>query len=107
VPSLSSRTAYVILWAVEEDLRDLIQQYAGDRPALEVLGEDITERAVERRLRDGRAGADEVSPLLPYIDFQDSFDIAMRIKSSLPEEVARGLSDLTGSVGKLVLVRNR
>jgi len=107
MPSISSRTAYVILWAIEEDLRNLIQQHAGDRPAAVVLGESVAARAAERRMRDGRTPANEVSPLLPYIDFQDAFDVAMRIKSRLPDEVANGLSGLNSMIGKLALIRNR
>lgn len=107
MPSISSRTAYVILWAIEEDMRTIIQQHAGDQSSITTLGSSVTERAIDRRKRDGRIPADTVASLLPYIDFQDSFDTALRIKSRLPDTLASGLSSLAPRAGKLASIRNR
>lgn len=107
MPSASSRLAYVLLWAVEEDLRNLIQLYAGGEEPIEALGPALTERAVRRRQLDKRATAEHLAGLLPYIDFQDSFDVVMRNRNRLPDDLADRLKALNSSTAGLALVRNR
>jgi LuxR family glucitol operon transcriptional activator len=107
MPSASSRMAYVLLWAVEEDLRNLIQLHAEGAAALDILGPTLAERAAKRRHQDKRASAEHLAGLLPYIDFQDAFDIVMRIRNRLSDDLASRLQTLNSSVGTLALVRNR
>jgi LuxR family transcriptional regulator, glucitol operon activator len=107
MPSASSQMAYVLLWAVEEDLRDLIQLYSEGATSVDVLGSSLTERAVKRRHQDKRTSAEHLAGLLPYIDFQDAFDIVMRNSDRLPDDLARRLQILHTSVAGLALVRNR
>jgi LuxR family transcriptional regulator, glucitol operon activator len=107
MPSASSRLAYVLLWAVEEDLRNLIQLYAGEASAVDVLGPALVERAAKRRHQDKRTSAEHLAGLLPYIDFQDAFDIVMRNRNRLPDDLSQGLQTLSSHVGALSLVRNR
>src|SRR6266567_379086 len=106
-PSISSRTAYVLLWAVEEDLRNLIQLHAGSSSALGLFGETLLGEAAKRRQRDKRIPTEVIAGLLPYIDFQDSFDVLMRIKAELPPDIVDNLQRLNQSAGQLTLVRNR
>jgi LuxR family transcriptional regulator, glucitol operon activator len=107
MPSASSRLAYVLLWAVEEDLRNLIQLHAEGVAPIEILGPALTERAVKRRQLDKRADAEHLAGLLPYIDFKDSFDVVMRIRSRLSDDLATPLRALNTSAEGLALVRNR
>jgi LuxR family transcriptional regulator, glucitol operon activator len=107
MPSASSRLAYVLLWAVEEDLRNLIQLHTGGEEPVEVLGQALTERAVRRRQLDKRATAEHLAGLLPYIDFKDSFDVVMRNRNRLPDDLAERLKTLNSSAEGLALVRNR
>lgn len=107
MPSASSRLVYVLLWSVEEDLRDLIQQYAGEVTPTEILGQSLVERAAKRRQQDKRSIAGHLTGLLPYIDFQDSFDVVMRNRARLPDDLAAGLQTLHPSVAGLTYVRNR
>lgn len=107
MPSTSSRMAYVLLWAVEEDLRNLIQLHAAGATSIDILGPDLTERAAKRRHQDKRANAEHLAGLLPYIDFQDAFDVVMRIKDRLSDDLTTRMQTLNESAGVLALVRNR
>lgn len=107
--SISSRTAYVLLSAMEEDLRALIEAHATEDAELDdFLGPQLVVRASERRQRDGhKSAATGVAQLVPYLDFQDSVDVLMRHRSLLPDRVGDGLQDLTPEVHGLTEVRNR
>ncbi len=107
MPSASSRLAYVLLWAVEEDLRNLIQLHAEGVAPIEILGPALTERAVKRRQLDKRANAEHLAGLLPYVDFKDSFDVVMRNRGRLSDDLATPLKTLNTSAEGLALVRNR
>jgi LuxR family glucitol operon transcriptional activator len=106
--SVASRTAYVLLSAIEEDLRSLIGEYASDQSPEEVIPAPVLERIRERRKRDRvPAEPEHVSQALPYLDFQDSFDTLMRLRSKLPESLIEGFKPLLTRLPSLVSVRNR
>ena len=106
--SFSSRTAYVLLSAVETDLRSLIDLHAGEAVPDSLLSPLVKERAVGRRARDRLTSPpDQMTQLLPYLDFQDSFDVLMRLKSSLPPSLFEGVKQLMPRLPALVEARNR
>jgi LuxR family transcriptional regulator, glucitol operon activator len=105
--SLAGRTAYVLLAAVEEDLRGLVERFAGDDP-VDVLGSELVQRTKDRRRRDGFAGSvTHLEQALPYLDFQDSYDLALRIKDRLPSELRDGLKSIHDRIAAVVPIRNR
>lgn len=106
--SYSSRTAYVLLAAIEEDFRGLIDQYGGESNPHELFGDELAETAIERRTRAGHKSAvHHVSQLTTYLDFQDSYDLLMRLKEQLPRELVAGLRPLQPDVVRVVTIRNR
>lgn len=108
MPSVSSRTAYVLLSAIEEDFRAVITSFAEEAQAPQVLGQERYETATGRRRRDGfKSETSNISALLPYVDFKDAFDVALGLKDKLPVHLLQGLRGLVPAVERLVPVRNR
>lgn len=105
--SLASSTAYVLLGSIEADLRNIVEHFADEDDLPAALGVDIINRAQDRRTKDGYGKATTVTQLLPYIDFQESFDAALRIKNRLPEDLSKGLAGLHPRIISLVPIRNR
>jgi LuxR family glucitol operon transcriptional activator len=108
MPSLSSRTAYVLLAALEIDLRALVALHGGEQEPAELLSPALLERTQARRARDHLTTAPEdVSQLVEYLDFQDSFELLMRLRDSIPPDLHTGLKDMMSRVPRLVDARNR
>ncbi|GAT08442.1 hypothetical protein H7I77_21855 [Mycolicibacterium novocastrense] len=106
--SVSSRMAYVMLASIEDEFRAIVEHYAGEEDAASLLSPELLEIAASRRRRDGATTAiHTVGPLLPYLDFQNSYDLANRMSARLPASLAAGLNDLSLAVRKTVAVRNR
>lgn len=105
--SLASSTAYVLLGSIEADLRSIVANFADEEELGAVLGEEAVSRAQDRRSKDGLGRATTITQLLPYVDFQESYEATLRIKETLPQESARGLSNLHPRIISLVPVRNR
>jgi len=106
--SISARTAYVLLAAIEEDLRGLVDFYGGDQEPETLLGAELTEVTSLRRRRDGhKSPVRHASQLTPYLDFQDSYDVVMRLKDHIPSDLLDGLKNLGGAIREIVSVRNR
>jgi cold shock CspA family protein len=106
--SISAKTAYVLLSAIEEDLRSLLDSYGGDEAPESLFGSDLLEISSQRRSRDGhKTQPQAASQLTPYLDFKDSYDVLMRLKARLPEALATGLAHVGGRLGDIVAIRNR
>lgn len=48
-----------------------------------------------------------VGQLLPYLDFQDGFELAMKLDGTLPAELSAGLRQIAPALNRTVSVRNR
>ncbi|MXG89740.1 NB-ARC domain-containing protein [Nocardioides flavescens] len=106
--SVSSRTAYVLLASIEDEFRAISDRFLGDQAPRDVLDVALYDRAAERRLRDGLSGEPEaLAQLLPYLDFQDSYQLASSAGEALPEDLRSGLRAISKGVGRITSVRNR
>ncbi len=106
--SISSRIAYVVLSAIEDEFRSIVEQFAGDEAPDSLLTADLLQSALARRRRDGLTITPHfASQLLPYLDFQDSYQLGNTINDRLPNELAAGLRERANDVSKAVSVRNR
>lgn len=108
MPSIASRTAYVLLAAIEEDMRAIVQEFGSDRDPVELLSDELTTTIKSRRARDKLPpDVTTVTQVLPYIDFQDSYQLILRLRASVPKELSQSLRDLQSKVIRCVPVRNR
>jgi LuxR family transcriptional regulator, glucitol operon activator len=106
--NVSSLTCYVLLAAIENDLRDLISSVASDEPPVDVLGADIYERALQRRRKDyPRSTSPHLASLLPYIDFSDAYTVLRGQASNLRPDLDVALKNFGSQWELLVGVRNR
>lgn len=106
--NVSSLTCYALLSALEDDLRSLIAQHCDEGESADVLGDDLLSRATERRAKERRGSTSlHLSALLPYIDFEDAYNVLRRIQERLPEDLSSGLKTRDGEFRKLTPVRNR
>lgn len=98
----------MLLAAVEEEFRGIVEFFAGDEEPTGLLSEELHQNALTRRRRDGVQGTPAtLAPLLPYLDFQDAYELAIRIKQRLPGELANGLQALGVEIPRIVGARNR
>lgn len=106
--SISGRTAYVVLSSIEEEFRTIVDRHAGDDDPMTLLGPTLLDTVLERRRRERfTAKPRNVGPLLPYLDFQDSYELANKLAHRLPAELAGGLRAIGSKVNRTVAVRNR
>lgn len=106
--SATRLTCYALLSSLEEDLRSEIEAYIPLDNVVGVLGPDRAERVQARRSRDhGPKPAASLAPLIPYLDFADSYEVLLSRKSLLPLELANQLASLADDLGRLTPIRNR
>ena len=106
--SLSSQMAYVLLGEVETALRDVLSDAVGTHTPSETFPRDLQDRLEDRRRREGFKSAPlEASQLIPYLDFQDAFDMVSRHRKQLRQDLASGVSDLSVEVSAITAIRNR
>jgi LuxR family glucitol operon transcriptional activator len=61
-----------------------------------------------RRKREGLSSVPHsVGPLLPYLDFQDGFQLIMRLGTDLPQSISSGMKEVGPGIMRAVPVRNR
>ena len=86
--SISSRTAYVVLASIEDELRSIIDQYAGEDDPLSLLGSTLLQTVLDRRRRERLStGPNNVGQVLPYLDFQDSYELANKLTAVCPRNL--------------------
>jgi LuxR family transcriptional regulator, glucitol operon activator len=107
--SASRLTAYALLSALEEDLRNAITMHLADAASTEdLLG---PERNLRCRERFDAANHSVAQPrfedLVEFLDFSDSADLLSQHKQLLPVSVAAGLAKHLDDIHKLAPVRNR
>src|SRR5581483_7556749 len=108
--SVSRLTMYVILAAIEEDLRQMIAQYLSPSMTTDKILGDVLGSKLKTRLE-----ADDDVPeldtglerLLTYADFADTYELLARHKEYLPEPVAKHLSNIIPRLQEIVPIRNR
>lgn len=106
--SVSSRTAYVLLASMEDEFRSIIEHFAGETLPADALSDGLLATANRRRKKDGLENEPQsLTQLLPYLDFQDSYDLANALAKSLPESLSVGLRELATGVNRLTGIRNR
>lgn len=106
--NVSSLTCYALLSAVESDLRNLIAAHCEETESEQVLGIELLERGIQRRTKERRQSTStNLSSLLPYIDFEDAYNVLRRMKGRLPGELNEGLKALEAKFKALTPIRNR
>jgi len=96
------------LASVEDEFRTIVDNFAGDRQAIDVLSPDVIGRVRERRRRDNQSREIEtLAQALPYLDFQEAYDTANAIGKFLPPELRSELVKLGPRVGAITGIRNR
>lgn len=98
----------MLLASIEDEFRSIAETYVGTRSPQDFLSGPLLERAQDRRLRDGLSGDPQVlAQLLPYLDFQDSYELANSAAHALPTDLHRGLQTLGKDIGRVTAIRNR
>jgi Flp pilus assembly protein TadD/cold shock CspA family protein len=101
---------YALISGLEEDLRELIDLHlsAAGTPAV-VLGDDIYQGALARSNEDpsGSTRTDDLSNLLPYLDFTETFQVLNHNRARLPTELASWLRNRTINFERIGQIRNR
>jgi len=109
--SATRLTLYVMLAAIEEDLREMIRQhFPGDESQVEaILDPVVYQKAIDRATRDSgiKVEKPELDDLLPFFDFSDTYQLLNSGRISLPVDIARYLKGLTPDLDTLVPIRNR
>ncbi|MEU4706786.1 NB-ARC domain-containing protein [Nocardia salmonicida] len=106
--SISSKTAYVVIACIEDEFRSILEEFCGDLDAAATLGPELFNRAIERRVRDKLSNTPtRMAQMLPYLDFQDSYDLLRKAKNLLPGELAEPLRTLAPRVQRIAATRNR
>lgn len=105
--SATRLTCFVLIAAIEEDMRAAIEDHLGAHAISEVVPADRAERAQTRRQADGLLPATSVQGLLPYLDFGDSYETLMSWKNAVPGELIASLTAINAEVGRLIAIRNR
>ena len=106
--SATRLTCFAILSAIEEDLRSEAETHLPDGDVSTLLASERLARIQERRSKD-HPGATTASlgALLPYVDFQDAYEILMRRKAELPSDLYEQLKEFSERLARLTGVRNR
>src|ERR1039457_3436197 len=108
--SVSRLTMYVVLSAIEEDLRQIITLYlsptmsTGDILGAVLLGKLKTRLEADQDVLETDNTLDR---LLTYADFADSYEILAKHKARLPEPAARHFSIVLPRLSALTPIRNR
>lgn len=106
--SVSSRTAYVLLAAIEDEFRSIVDHFAGEQDPRAVVKEQLIPIAHERRRRDGFENQPQsLAQLLPYLDFHDSYELTGTLGELFPTPLRDGLRSLSAAVGRITGIRNR
>lgn len=105
--SATRLTCYVLIAAIEEDMRAAIEAYLGDLTLSDALPMERVQRAQERRHLDGLSESPALPGLLPYLDFSDSYELLMSHKSTLPDDLREALQSIGPQVARLIAIRNR
>lgn len=108
--NLSRMTAYALLSALEEDMRDLIKENAGTEDYLNpAFDSGLVEKAKARLEKDIGAEYDErtLDNLVDYFDLGDTYQFVNGVPIFFVPEVSQGLRTLTKQFEKIVPVRNR
>src|SRR4051794_31375735 len=108
--SASRLTLYAVLSAIEDDLRQLIEDHLNTGLSKDDLfGADLHARACQRLSKDlGSEYQDAtIADLLGYIDYADSFGLLNRHAARLPDNLAKYVRSITPRLEAAVPIRNR
>ena len=102
------QTLFVLLSAVESDLRTVIADYLGSRQPVAVLEPRVYDRVRERQARERNSADDPtLEDLLPYLDFADAWTLLNACRAHLPTDLASYLQKRTPLLESLAPIRNR
>lgn len=108
--SASRMTLYAVLSAIEDDLREIIQDHlAAHMSPTALLGPDLFEKAHRRLLKEQGVeyAAPTVVEILPYVDYADSFELLNRHSKMLPDNIAKYIKSVTPRLELATPIRNR
>jgi LuxR family transcriptional regulator, glucitol operon activator len=106
--SATRLTCYALLSSLEEDFRDEIATHAAQYDPNHALGTVRSAQVQTRRPANSRSKpVESLIEVLPYLDFADSYQILLRYKSSLPDDLRVQIESLTPWLDRLIAVRNR
>lgn len=103
-------TAYALVSAMEEDLRECIRFYIGERKDLEsLLNVELKGRAISRLEKDlDLAMTDyEIKDLVDYFDLGDTFQTINSNKDHFPADIVAQVKSHTLEFERIVPIRNR
>jgi len=103
-------TAYALISALEEDLRDIIKIHLNDKSSNDFyFNEELVRRAKSRIERDIGIVFDDLenSDLVDYFDLGDTFQTINTNSIKFPEHISKLLKKSTNKLEKLVPIRNR
>jgi cold shock CspA family protein/tetratricopeptide (TPR) repeat protein len=98
---------YSLLTAIEEDVRMVLIKHLEASTPTEVLGEDLSERARARAVRDLGECSDTLAELLPYVDFADVWQLVSRHHAVLPPVWPETSKRCSKRLERLSSIRNR
>lgn len=103
-------TAYAIICALEEDLRDIIKKYIFCQPEINyTVDKQLLVRARARLEKDIGGLIDNVSnlDLINYFDLGDTYQIINSNSASFPQHIAQQIKQKTKKMESMVSIRNR
>ena len=103
-------TAYALISALEEDLRNMIKSHLNDKSSNDFyFNEELVHRAKSRIERDIGIVFDDLenSDLVDYFDLGDTFQTINANSTKFPEHISKLLKKSTTKLEELVPIRNR
>jgi LuxR family transcriptional regulator, glucitol operon activator len=103
-------TLYALVSAIESDLRDfLITRANAGTKATDVFDKHLLDRTLLRYAKDTseKCEDNELSSLVPYLDFGDTYTLASRYRRRYPDHLVAHLRRHTAKLDKLAVIRNR
>lgn len=107
--AVSGLTCYVLIRAIENDLRALILRFSEDEEsAVKTLDPELLKRARDRRAKERRGqDSNHLSTLLPYIDFGDALATLAKVRARFPDDLREELNQAQPYLQAALPIRNR
>jgi LuxR family glucitol operon transcriptional activator len=110
--NLSRQTLFVLISAIEKDLRNAIRLYLPGLPIKQIFPSETLDKILGRYSEQEKTSTEEASEqsiedLLVYSDFGDPIEAINRNRSALPKEIGDYFKKTSPQLQKLIPIRNR
>lgn len=105
--SATRLTCFAMIAAIELDIRDKILIELGHLDMEDLISAEQIKKSTDRMAKEGTTRAKNLSSLLSFLDFAESYEILQSNMNQLSQNTAQGLSNIKPYFQYIVAIRNR